>query len=101
MNSKRICELLGIAYVAKKIAWGEVSCIEKIKNKSATLIILANDIGQATKKKIEHFALANDLPVVNFSTKLELGHCIGKEVVSVIAITDKILASKLKKLSEV
>lgn len=101
MNSKKFYEVLGIAYIAKKMSWGEISCIQQIKNKSVYLIIISDDIGNSTKKKICRFASAFNISIIVFGSKFELGYCIGKKIVSVIAISDFNLARKLKKILEV
>ena len=101
MNSKKFYELLGLAYISKKLSWGEISCINAIKNGSASLIIIANDIGMATQKKINHFASLYNVSVIKFATKFELGKCIGKKIVSVIVISDLNFARKLKNITEV
>lgn len=101
MDSKKFYEVLGLAYISKKLVWGELSCTDKIKNGSAFLVIIANDIGLATQKKINYLTSHYDIPIIKFATKFELGQCIGKRIVSVIVILDLNFARKLKNIMEV
>jgi len=101
MNSKSFFDLLGLAYISKKLVWGEKSCIDKIKKRAASLIIMSNDCGCATKKKIKNYALAYNIFIKEFGTKFELGRSIGKNMVSVILIIDFNIANKLREISEV
>jgi len=106
MNSKKFFDLLGLAYISKKLTWGERSCIDKIKKKPAYLdlvylIIISSDCGYSTKKKIKNCALAYNIFIISFGTKFELGRSIGKSMASVILITDSNIANKLRLISEV
>lgn len=101
MNSRKFFELIGLAYISRKLVWGEKTCIDKIKKNLAHLIIISNDCGLSTNRKINYYALAYNIFILKFGTKFELGHSIGKNMVSVILITDFDIANKLKSISEV
>ena len=97
--SKKICELIGIAFIAKKLFWGDFACASNIY--LAKLIIISTDCGGAICKKFSFLAQKFNLPLIRFATKVELAQCIGKQIVSVIVITDEKLSAKIKKYMEV
>ena len=99
MNLKKIYELIGISFIAKKLFWGEKSCIENIR--LARLIIISSDIGNSTKKKFMVLSDRYKLPLLVLGTKYDLGSALGKQLISVIIITDKKLSDKIKKNLEV
>lgn len=96
MNLKKIYELIGISFIAKKLCWGEKSCLENIKH--AKLIAISCDIGNSTKKKFTVLSDKYQLPLLVLGSKFDMGLAIGKQMVSVIIITDTKLSDKIKKI---
>lgn len=68
--------------------------------KQAFLLILAQDASKNTKKKFTNSAVYYELPLAEIGTKEELGRAIGAEMRSIIAITEKGFAKKLKELAD-
>ena len=81
--------LLGLCKRAGKLVAGE-----------AFLLILAQDASKNTKKKFTNSAVYYELPLAEIGTKEELGRAIGAEMRSIIAITEKGFAKKLKELAD-
>lgn len=70
------------------------------RKKQAYLLILAQDASKNTKKKFTNSAVYYELPLAEIGTKEELGRAIGAEMRSIIAITEKGFAKKLKELAD-
>ena len=90
--------LLGLCKRAGKLVAGEVAAEQAVRKKQAYLLILAQDASKNTKKKFTNSAVYYDLAEVG--TKEELGRAIGAEMRSIIAITEKGFAKKLKELAD-
>ena len=86
--------LLGLCKRAGKLVAGEVAA------EQAVLLILAQDASKNTKKKFTNSAVYYELPLAEIGTKEELGRAIGAEMRSIIAITEKGFAKKLKELAD-
>lgn len=81
--------LLGMAMRAGKVVSGEVSVETAIKSGKAYLVIVAEDASDNTKKKFRNSAAFYEVPFLEFRTKTQLGHILGKEYRSSVAITDE------------
>ena len=79
---------------------GEVAAEQAVRKKQAYLLILAQDASKNTKKKFTNSAVYYELPLAEIGTKEELGRAIGAEMRSIIAITEKGFAKKLKELAD-
>ena len=88
--------LLGLCKRAGKLVAGEVAAEQAVRKKQAFLLILAQDASKNTKKKFTNSAVYYELPLAEIGTKEELGRAIGAEMRSIIAITEKGFAKKLK-----
>ena len=73
---------------------------QAVRKKQAYLLILAQDASKNTKKKFTNSAVYYELPLAEIGTKEELGRAIGAEMRSIIAITEKGFAKKLKELAD-
>ena len=92
--------LLGLCKRAGKLVAGEVAAEQAVRKKQAFLLILAQDASKNTKKKFTNSAVYYELPLAEIGTKEELGRAIGAEMRSIIAITEKGFAKKLKELAD-
>ncbi|WP_026651884.1 L7Ae/L30e/S12e/Gadd45 family ribosomal protein [Butyrivibrio proteoclasticus] len=97
MDSKKIYSLLGLCMRAGKLKSGEFATLEAIRDKSAVLVIVSEDASNNTKKEFSDKCSFYDVPMVFFGDKDKLGHAIGKDVRTSLAITDKGLAQALAK----
>jgi ribosomal protein L7Ae-like RNA K-turn-binding protein len=88
---------LGLAYRARKIAIGEDSIFEAIRENKAKLIIIAHDASELTRKKTQDKCLFYGVKYLNLSTKIQLGSSIGKEMIAIIAILDNGFAKLILK----
>ncbi|WP_377889204.1 YlxQ family RNA-binding protein [Alkalihalobacillus sp. R86527] len=87
--------LLGLAQRAGKLVSGEELVVKEIRRKHASLVLLADDASDNTKKKITDKAATYGIPVCIVAGRYELGHAIGKAQRVTIAVTDEGFAKKL------
>lgn len=90
--------IIGLAYRARKCTTGEETIVKEIQSKKAKLILIANDIGVQTKKKLTDKCAFYDVPVIEVDDRTTLGQAIGKHERVAIAILDEGFANKLKML---
>lgn len=100
MNSNYL-NLLGLVYRARKCSLGEENIIKDIQKKRAKLVLLANDIGQQTKKKMMDKCQTYDIPLIVLDVdRNTLSQAIGKQQRVAIAILDDGFANKVLSLLE-
>ena len=69
-----------------------------VKSYSAELVIVGEDASDNTKKMFTNMCEFYEVPMFVYGTKEELGHAMGKELRSSLAITDPGFAKSLTKL---
>lgn len=89
--------MLSLATKAGKTVSGEFSTENAVKQGTASLVLIADDASANTKKKFTNMCTYYKVPLYIFSTKSELGHCMGKEKRASMAITDVGFANSIKK----
>ena len=98
MNNKRkALNLLGIAQRARKLESGSPPVLTSLRSKQATLVVIADDASQNTKKQFLDKCEYYNIPSYIIFTKEEISHAIGKER-TVCAFTDDGFAQSFKKL---
>ncbi len=97
MNHSKIYALLGLAARGQNVVSGEFATENAVKNGSAMLVILAVDASDNTKKLFRDKCSFYQVPVFTYGTKEELGHSIGKEQRSSIALINEGLAQAVMK----
>ena len=88
--------LLGLAFRSGNLVSGEFAAREAVRKKTATLIIVANDASDNTKKMFENSCAYYKVPVYQFGMKEELGHAMGKEMRASLAVLDSGFAKALR-----
>ena len=101
MNQNKIYSLLGLAMKAGKVVSGEFATDKSIKEGTAMLVLVSGDASDNTKKKFSNSCEFYEVPRFFFGTKDELGHAIGKEMRSSLAITDEGFAKNIIKHLEI
>ncbi len=96
MNDK-VISLLGLAERAGKIASGEFAAEKAVKTGKARLIIVAEDASDNTKKKMKNMTAFYETPLYVYGSKDDLGHCIGKEYRSMVAVLQPGFAKSVMK----
>lgn len=97
---KKITNLIGLMQRAGKLITGEDLIIKNLKNKNIKLLIIAEDCGINTKKKLSDKAKFYDIEKIEVLTIDELSTSIGKDNRVAIGIIDSGFSSKLKILLE-
>ncbi|WP_101843921.1 YlxQ family RNA-binding protein [Halobacillus sp. Marseille-P3879] len=90
--------LLGIALRAGKLTLGEEQIVKEIQNKRAKLVLLANDTGKQTKKKLTDKCSFYHIPCYVVDDRETLSQSIGKSGRVAIAVLDQGFAKKLQSL---
>lgn len=91
--------IVGLAFRARKCSIGEDNIVKDIQNKRAKLVLLANDIGPQTKKKLTDKCKYYEIPWIVIDEDREvLSKAIGKTKRVGVAILDAGFAAKIKSL---
>lgn len=93
--SKRYLNLLGIAHRAGKCISGEEAIIKSIQQGKAKLVLLAEDIGKNTEKKITDKCNTYDVPYLLVDNRELLSKAIGQFGRVALAIEDQGFARKI------
>ena len=97
MEFEKIYALLGLCMRAGKVKSGEFQTMEAIRKKTAQMVIVSLDASENTTKQFTDKCKYYDVPIFFFGDKESLGHAIGKDVRTSLAITDKGLSESLRK----
>lgn len=93
--NKQYLNILGLANAARKIVTGE-TLIKKIRAKKVSLVLIAENASENTKKKITDKCHYYDIPYYIMDEDSDvLGNAIGKENRVAIGIADRGFAKKL------
>lgn len=87
MQDKRL-NLLGIAQVAGKLVSGNETVLKSIQLNQATLVIVASDASERTKKSLKDKCETYNVPYVESFTSVSLSHALGKKR-TLCALTDE------------
>lgn len=90
--------MIGLAYRARKCSLGEDAIVKDIQQKRAKLVLLANDIGSRTQKKITDKCKTYEVPFAIVDDRETLSKAIGKSQRVAVAILDAGFAAKIKSL---
>ncbi len=97
MKMDHVLRMVGIATKAGRVDSGEFMTENAVKSGRASLVIIAGDASENTKKKFKNMCGFYEVPIRTYSTKNELGLAIGKEFRASIAVTDEGLAQAIMK----
>ncbi len=92
-----VLRLLSVMQLAGKLQSGEFQTENAIKSGKAFYVIVAENASDNTKKLFHDKCSYYNVPIVTFCTKDRLGHAIGKEERSSIAIVDEGFAKSFQK----
>ncbi|OCN05672.1 50S ribosomal protein L7ae [Erysipelotrichaceae bacterium MTC7] len=87
---------LGIANVARKLAYGE-TLIEKIRAKKCYLVLIAEDASDNTKKKIMDKCEYYNVKYIVDGSSAALSNAIGRANVKAVGILDRGFANSIMK----
>ena len=96
-NKDRVLSMLGLATRSRNVVSGGFATEEAVKSGKAYLVIIAEDASDNTRKKYSNMCEFYEVPYEYYSVKDILGHAIGKEERSCLAVTDKGFADSIQK----
>ena len=97
MKRDKVLSLIGLATKAGKIASGEFMTEKMAKSGRASLVIVAKDASDNTKKKFRDMCEYYEVPIYFYGDKDTLGHAMGKEFRASLALLDEGLAKGIQK----
>ena len=97
MIVNKALSMIGLATKAGKTASGEFATEKEIKSGHATLVIVAEDASDNTKKKFQNMCEFYEVPIYFYGDKDTLGHAMGKEFRASLAVTDPGFAKGIMK----
>jgi len=95
LKQNKILSLLGLAAKSRNVVSGEFATEKAVKEGKAKLVIVAEDASDNTKKLFTNKCTYYHVPIYLYGIKNELGHAMGKEVRSSLAVTDSGFAKTL------
>ena len=94
----KVLSMVGLATRAGKTVSGEFMVLKAIKEKSAYLVIVANDASPGTKKQFNDKCSFYKVPIYSYGLKDDLGHSMGKAFRAALAVTDSDFSNAIIKL---
>lgn len=94
-KEQKYLNMIGLATRAQKISIGEDQILSDIKRKRVKLLLLADDIGFQTRKKLTDKCHFYNVPYRVVTDREKLSHAIGKVGRVAVAITDEGFAKKI------
>ena len=89
--------MIGLATKAGKTVSGEFSTEKAVKTGKAWLVIVSEEASDNTKKKMKNMTAFYETPLYVYGSKDDLGHCIGKEYRSMVAVLQPGFAKSVMK----
>ena len=96
-NKDRVLSMLGLATRSRNVVSGGFATEAAVKGGTAALVIIAEDASGNTRKKYSNMCGFYEVPCAFHGTKAVLGHSMGKEERSVLAVTDEGFADSIRK----
>lgn len=100
MKQDKVLPLLSLAMKAGKVSSGGFKTEQDVKSGNAHLVIVADDASDNTKKKFRNMCHFYEVPIYFYGDKDTLGHAIGKEFRTTLAISDAGFAQGIQKRLE-
>ncbi len=92
--------MISLAAKAGKVVSGETAVENAIRSGKVYLVVLAGDASENTRHKFLNKSRFYGIPIYQYSTKEELAHVIGKDLRSVLAITEENMAGAIQEKLE-
>ncbi|MCD7725686.1 MAG: ribosomal L7Ae/L30e/S12e/Gadd45 family protein [Clostridiales bacterium] len=97
-NSKdKVLSMLGLATRSRNVVSGGFATQQAVKSGKAYLVIIAEDASDNTRKKYSNMCEFYQVPCACYGTKEVLGHAMGKEERTTLAVTDGGFADSIQK----
>lgn len=89
MARDKVLSLISLATKAGRCASGEFMTESEVKSGRATLVVIAEDASDNTKKKFQDMCEFYEVPIIVYGDKDTLGHAMGKQFRASLAILDE------------
>ncbi len=96
MAQSKVLSLIGLATKAGKTVSGEFCTEKEVKSGKASLVIVADDASDNTKKKFRNMCDFYHVPICFYRDKDTLGHAMGKQFRASLAILDQGFAKGIR-----
>ncbi len=97
MKTDKVRSLLSLAAKAGRLKSGEFSSEKAIKEGMASLVLVAEDASENTKKHFSDLCAYRNIPYQVYGNSAEIGRAIGKGFRMTIAVCDSGFASSIMK----
>ena len=97
MRQSKALSLIGLATKAGRTASGEFCTEKEVKSGNASLVVVAGDASDNTKKKFKNMCDYYHVPVCFYGDKDTLGHAMGKQFRASLVILDEGFAKGIRK----
>lgn len=97
MSGSKILSLLGLATRSRNVVSGGFATENAVKSGKAHLVIVTEDASDNTKKKFRNMCEFYKVPFYLFGEKESLGHSMGKQERTSLAVTNAGFADSIRK----
>ncbi len=97
MRKSKLEGLLGFASRSKNLITGSNACLDKIPKRAVSLVIISEDVGENTRKKLMSKCKTYGIDYRIFGKAEDLSHITGKIDKGIFGITDKGFADSICK----
>ena len=97
LKPDKVLSLMGLAAKAGRVVSGEFSTEKAVKAGRASLVIVSEAASDNTKKMFRNMCTYYEVPLYFYGGKEELGHAIGKEFRTSLALLDDGFAKAVEK----
>lgn len=92
-----ILGLLGLSARAGNLVFGAACAEEAIKHGRGSLLVIARDAGENTKRQMRVLSQRSQIPTITYGDKFSLGKSTGKTEKAVLLLTDANMANAILK----
>lgn len=96
MNQNKILSYISLAMKSGNVASGEFLTEKAVKEGNARLVVVAEDASANTKKMFANMCEYYHVPIVEYGSKDNLGHAMGKQFRASMAVLDDGFAKMIK-----
>lgn len=93
----KVYSLLGLAVRSRNLVSGSFATERAVKSGKAVMVIVSEDASKNTEKMFRNMCNFYHVPLFRFGRKEELGHAMGKDMRTSLALTDEGFARTIRK----
>ncbi len=94
--NKKVLSMLGLATRSGNVVSGGFATESAVKSGKAYMVIVAEDASDNTKKKFRNMCAYYKVPIYQFGSKEVVGHSMGKQERTSLALTDAGFANSIR-----